>query len=586
MRAVQRSSELLRILALPRRDPKESEDLGAALTALLVKPHECSPTCAVLNGVPVHALQPLQTCALAEAHDRRGLLLQAPVGGGKTLISVLLGRLLGAQRPLLLIPASLKGDTVDKIRKLRAHWDILVPRIESYEMLSTAKGADLLERYRPDLIIGDEAHCLKNARGPRARRIKRYRKEHPSTVFCFMTGTMIDRSIRDCAHLLEWTHGALCPVPVHDSDLDDWCAASDEKVHAKDRIEPGALRMLLETGESEDLDNVRRAIGRRVFATPGAIRSGAAGAIGASLYVTGQDLPLSVPEDEAFRSMRDGWVTPDGHPIPDAVSVWRHACELALGFYYVWDPRPPADWLAPRQAWCCAVRDILTHNRRELDTEFQVADEIRIALARGKHHEAAREYQDWHAVKDSFLPNTEPRWVGDTALAFAAQWLEQGPGIVWSEHNAFSERLAELTGVPFFHRKGLDARKRPIGNFSGPCIASVASCGTGQNLQAWDRSLVASCKPRGKRVEQLLGRLHRPGQRSDVVTFDWLFSCREQVAGFEQVRRDAQLHLAMLTPEEQQEDGGPKMVIADVTVPTIAQRGWAWREQRKQTKAA
>jgi hypothetical protein len=54
----------------------------------------------------------------------------------------------------------------------------------------------------------------------------------------------------------------------------------------------------------------------------------------------------------------------------------------------------------------------------------------------------------------------------------------------------------------------------------GSCIASIKANGTGRNLQVWERCLVVCPPSDGVAWEQLLGRLHRPGQKADEVFFD------------------------------------------------------------------
>ncbi len=588
MRAVQRTSELERILALPRRDAKAAEDLTDLLTAHLTRPHQCHPDCAKINGRQVIRLQPLQTVALVEAHDNKGLFFQAPAGTGKTLVSALLPRILDQPKTVLFVPAHLKGKTVREFKILAQHWDILFPTIETYSRLSMAKMLEFLERFQPGMLIDDEGHFVKNRGGPRARRINRFLRDYPETIVVDMTGTGVKRSLRDAGHRLRWTLKERCPVPVHEPDLIEWSCAVDEKVPERSRLEPGALTRFCNEDEV-GIEGLRRAIGRRIFDTPGAVRSTDPG-VDASLYIEGVDLPLSQVEQEAFRFLRGdgdfkGWVTPDGHPIADAVALWRHARELAVGMFYVWDPRPPVEWLHARAAWCAAVRDILTNNRRELDTEFQVADEIRQALKAGKHHEAQDVYQEWQAIKNApnaFEPNTVPQWVGTTALDAAAKWLhsKEGGGVVWTEHKAFAQKLAAMAGVPYFGAQGKDAKGRVIEDAKGiPCVASIASNGTGRNLQAWSRGWISSCLPTGTIWEQLLARHHRQGQEADAVEFWIPFSCREQVAGFDQACRDAAFHRDLLAVPA-------RLTLADIAVPELTRKGWAWAEQRKAKKAA
>src|SRR6185369_17577454 len=56
-------------------------------------------------------LKPVQAVALNEAFKLKGGFFPIRVGGGKTLISVLLAVALGAKRPLLLVPGKLVEKT-------------------------------------------------------------------------------------------------------------------------------------------------------------------------------------------------------------------------------------------------------------------------------------------------------------------------------------------------------------------------------------------------------------------------------------------------------------------------------------------
>ncbi len=58
-----------------------------------------------------------------------------------------------------------------------------------------------------------------------------------------------------------------------------------------------------------------------------------------------------------------------------------------------------------------------------------------------------------------------------------------------------------------------------IADASGPIIASIASHGTGKNLQhQWSDNLVTAVPASGLTWEQMLGRTHRQGQKADEVT--------------------------------------------------------------------
>lgn len=636
---VQRTSELRRIEALPRRTwDAGAPALADRLTSFLTIPgHKCKPGCAELNGVSVVKLRPWQAQGLAEFHDHAGHFTQAGVGEGKTLVSMLAPVMMCADRALVLVPKNLEDDTIRKFNVLRQHWQYLPTVVRGYEFISNEKNVDFLRTFfkgaKRGVLFLDEADRLKNFEAKRtnlvANFIEERRKEERQSgvrnLFVYATsGTTANRSILECAHLQHWALPWAGPLPVEESDLLQWSAAVDEKVIDQARLDPGALMVFADPKDPSDkITAARRGVQKRMFETPG-VMSVPTTALEPKLRVTLVELPLSKVEDDAFSCLRSvECETPDGHPIADAVSLWRHARELALGFYYRWDPRPPEPWLVARREWCAAVRDILSNNGRELYTELQVANEVRLAvygrkcptckrrttakvcrgveeqvdtgeeghdgpiyrtegshaevetIAAPKHHEASHAYEAWHAVRDTFVPNTVPVWIGDSALRYATEWTRRSVGIVWTEHRAFAEKLAELSGLPFYGRGGLDGGGRPIESADPKksLIASIASNHVGRNLQAWSQSLVTSCPPTGRIVEQMIGREHRPGQRNDVH-YEFLIGCREQLAGFEQAKRDCVFHRDTL-------GFSPKLSIAEIVTPRWKAKGEAWKAPLK-----
>lgn len=557
MREVQRTAEFRRIISLPRRDWRANADLVDGLTEYLRLP----------SGTM--RLRAEQAIALCEAHDARGLFFQGEVGIGKTLVSLLLGTLLDADRAMLVIPAGLRQKTVDEFREYLRHWRAKPPRIESYEKLSVDSGKTILESYlgsaeRPLLIL-DEAQKVKNPRSAAARRIDRLVEAHRDRlVVVAMSGTLAKRSIKDLAHILEWCVKST-PLPGHWSDLYEWSCAVDEKVPEASRIAPGVLLSLPgAVGNDNDIDRARRGVGERIFSTPGCVGVDAP-ARATSLAVESVHVPLSVAEDEAFRALRERWETPDGRPIADAVALWRHARELACGFWMRWDPFPPRSWLEPRKEWASRCREYLQNTHRELDTEFQVAEEICL----DPRHRLRKVWEAWAAVRDSFVPNPVAEWVGDTALNFALRWAErEGEGIVWTEHVPFGRRLAER-GMPYHGRAGLTDTGLYIERARGVVAASIHANATGRNLQRWHRGLITSCRGTGLLWEQLLGRQDRSGQTRDVK-FDVVLSCREQAASLEQARRDANFHADLLTSR-------PRLRYANFHEAILPTVGWAWQ---------
>jgi hypothetical protein len=560
---VKQSGELDRILHLPRRDWEAAPSLHVDLTDWLKTP------------AGTMMLRPVQAYALTEMHDFSGLLAPIRVGGGKTLISLLAAEVLEAKRPLLLIPAKLKRKTQNEIEALRKHWRFKPPEIISYEWLGRVQAAEHLDKMQPDLIISDETHKLRNKSAAVTRRVGRYMEAQPETKFVAMSGTITKRSLEDYAHIAEWCLGRVAPVPLDWKILREWCDAFDEKVMAENRLAPGALLKLcndqeLQEIQGDSLGTIRRAYRRRLVETPGVIAT-KEGFVDCSLGISAVEPRYNSQTEAAFENLKLNWETPDGWPISDPVTLWRHAREMALGLYYIWDPRPPKEWMAARKEWCATVRRIIKY--KKLDSELQVAQAI--ASGRIDDPESERKdlagnrlggtvYSNWISIRDTFKPNTVPVWMDHGPLEFCENWMRENTGIVWVEHVFFGEALAKRTGRPFFHRKGEDAQRNLIDQSTpagGSIIASIASNCEGRNLQAWSQNLVASPPPTGSVWEQLIARSHRDGQLADEVSVDVVLGCVQQWGGFEQARLDAN-YIQSTTGQLQ------KLNYADLDVPS------------------
>lgn len=512
-RGVSKTADFMRIQALPRRVWEEAgdlEELRVTLTEALRPEHTTLPKEELFH------LLTIQAAALREVHDQGGGFLPISVGGGKALISLLIPVVLNAKRPMLFVPADLREQTNRKVipemkNHFKLHPDL---RVVGYSEISLAKNKDMLEEYEPDVIIFDEGHALKSVRAGRTRRVRRYMKTHPDTIVVILSGTISNRSLKDYQHLAQWCLGIdNAPLPAKFNELSEWADALDDGVADHARMAPGALSMLCDPGE-----NARQGYRRRLTETPGVIASGAE-ELDVSLRINRLDPQTPGKVSRMLGVLRDQWEDPNGAALSEAVDVWRVARQLALGFWYQWQPPAPREWIDARRVWKKYVRETIRHNRRGLDTELQVWNEMKTAIQTGEASgEGVIAWHDWRAVKDTFKPNPVPVWEDTFAVDAVSNWVDKGPGIVWVEHRAVGERLGKDLGIPYFGA-GKKASLEIL-DAAGPVVASIAAHGQGKNLQQWNRNLVTAPSSSGKTWEQKMGRTHRFGQKADTVSFD------------------------------------------------------------------
>ena len=570
---VQRCPEWRRIDALPRRAPPS---IDAATIATL--------SAALLRPGATGALFPIQSAALLSIAETGGLLGPIQVGEGKTLISFLAGTVLGAARPVLLVPAKLREKTVREYVAAHRTW-LVHPRllVDSYEMQSRADHAKRLADHAPDVLILDEAHRLKNPRAAVTRRVARYLRERsaagdPVRVIV-LSGTLIRGTVRDAAELSSWALAEGSPLPRTYHALEAWDYVLDQRRPPEEdvRREAGALAGWA-TGTA--VDELRDGVRRRIIETPGVIASLSTGPAASLVLEAWTPAPPAILTDAIADLQRSG-ALPDGRDVEDPLRMVAALNTLALGFWYRWRVLPPSRWAHTRRLWAKFVRAVCA--RGEHDSVEEVARACRAgsikvptcgALLRqldGGAGDAAYSParwdvdhdapigQAWHDVRPTFEPETEAVWLTDTVARAAVAWAQETGGIVWTRHAAFG-RVLERLGLPYYGARG-GREGVPIEDAQGPCAASIASNSEGRNLQRWAYSLhtdLRTGKASAAECEQLIARTHRTGQTADTVTIAVYLSHAHQTGALDSTMNGAAF-LARLTGQQQ------KILIADRT---------------------
>ena len=497
---VRQSRDLNRILELP----EQVDDDGAELVEALTKP-----------GAEL-GLWPIQARALAQAKRAKGLFAPIAVGGGKTLIASLLPSVIACERPVILTMPGLVKQGARMMGDYRASFRIREGiQWVAYSTLSAKSGAGLLDELKPDLVIADEAHTL-TGKSARARRFARYLAEHPDTRCCFLSGTMAQRSILDFAKLLGWALGEGSPLPLHYPTLAEWAEALD-----LDGERPaGALERLCRLGETP-----REGFRRRLLSAPGVVGTTAGAEVRAHLEVVHAAPPCPPELTHALADTQRTFETPDGVELMSTLEVARVLRQLRLGGYYVeqWpeDALDGAVWAykEARADWARFVREVLKRPRAGLDSPGLVADAVRAGELVDQG--ALAKFDRVRSVVSPLPPFWE--WITDEVFLWAAGKARQSPRVVFVDCVPVGEAVARAAGIPYYGAG--DAAAADIAGEDGTrsIVASIGAHGTGRNLQQFSDALVLGGLPNGKQWEQLLGRLHRPGQRASVVTYEVTF---------------------------------------------------------------
>ena len=554
-KAAEDSSDLRRILEIPTRPPPDLAAIGELMKGRLRRERSGPCACASLGRECITRFKPVQAWALFEMGIVGGLLGPIVVGGGKTGLDILAPMVVPRCRTaVLLVPPNLVAQLVEEYKLWAEHWNVpsLVLRRDAfivegapalhvipYSRLSRAESTILLETLSPDLIVADEAHMLRHRDSVRTDRVLRYFRERPSTRLCAWSGSLTDKSIKDYAHLSALALRRNSPVPIKKDTIAEWSAVIDPPAPGQEPAPIGALAALCNPGES-----VRSAFRRRLTSTRGVVATDNPG-IPAPLFMHERN-PGAMPDviASALADLRNSWQRPDGEELVEAFAVARCARELASGFYYRWVfPRgEPVSlilrWFEARAAYAKEVREKLKRRQPHLDQPMLLA---KAAIRHYAGYEgplptwASKHWPEWRDIRGQVKPESEAVWLSEYLARDAAEWALENRGIVWYEHTAFGKKVAELSGLPL-HAGGPGAGERLAAEKGDrSIIASIKSHGTGRDgLQRLFYQQLIANPPVSKatggaaRWEQLLGRLHREGQKAPQID-SWIYRHTEEM---------------------------------------------------------
>ena len=469
------------------------------------------------------ALRPIQSAALWHAEQANGLLAPVGVGWGKSLISFIIPSVMGAKRPLLLIPAAMRAQCEADYLRYGEHFKLADPlTVRTYEELSSPSRSGMLRVLNPDLIVADEGHRLRATDSTRYRRLRRYFQENPETRFCVLSGTITAGSLKDFQHLARFALHEGSPLPLTYLLLQAWCDAvdaSDGDGASGQHIAP--LCRKFHTASPRD------AVRARLVSAPGVAATSDQG-VSASLLMTPIEAEIPIVVKLTMQEVEKTWQAPNGDELEDGFAKSRVMRQLVCGFYYYWDwspapwfGKPDREWLGTRSAWHKAVRETLQSrggNVEGLDSP------ILLARACAKHRSGLPQklvtaWEAWIPHRSKRVPPTLAEWVDPYLVENAATWMtrQEEPSLVWYGHRVFGQALAALTGVTHFGDGPDAARAIATVEAAVPAVVSIAAHGGGRNMQAWGCQLVATPLSNGARFEQLIGRTHRSGQLRDEV---------------------------------------------------------------------
>lgn len=544
-RAALVSNETERVCQLPFSDPYIDEEYIESLWRPGGKE-------AIKRDLGWEGIKPKQAEAVTAA-KYGGCVGLLPVGGGKTWTAWQCVRAMNLENGLILVPK--QSDIKGFEREVEVYERYFYGprpgtyRLATYGKLSSKKSTGILEEWGPDGIVMDECDALRRAESARTRRFRRYMDAHPEVRLAIMSGSIWGEELEEVAYLFGYALRNGSPLPRSGEHLKAWAGCVDLRGTPTEE----GLALLQQLGASVGVDvpyeepdeigglseetseAIRAAIFTRVNSTRGIVSTTQA-SVGCGLDLIAEEPEVPKDVQDAIGFVMDNDETPDQEEVlVELADRARVLKELSCGFYYrwAWEKTPLGrrddEWMLRRKVWNRCVREELKSNAQQgYDSALLVFNQIAREYEGGARQYRHLAYQGWNEVKDRYIfdgkrhPPKATVWINKWLFDWVDKWVAQQtePVIVWYSAEACEEELAARGYTVFGAGSDIDALAR-----SGAVktvAASIDVCGRGKNLQAWRRGLILEPPSNGRISEQLLGRMHRPGQRADTVYYHFL----------------------------------------------------------------
>lgn len=477
------------------------------------------------------ALRDLQAEALVAARENSAILGNLDVGEGKTLVTALLPTVLGATKTVVLTTKALQKEFWIEYAKYETQFRVPhrnTIHVVPYTTLQSTTKADILHQLKPDLIVADEAQHLKNVSSARTKRFLSYMKANPECRFVPLTGTFFSSSLRDVYHLALLSLRFNSPLPNDVGHLQAWanCLDNDKEPTSWELAMFHRVQRAVGDPLSSQKPALRKSFYKRFASSPGVVTTE---------HPT--DLPplvvrrLSTPKppeeiEDALEYILLNKETPDGEQIlVDEDALARLQSQISCGFVYKWDWEAVGgyddDWMIRRKTWQRELRGELRDNSQDgYDTPFfvgtKLAHDLKKTPSLVEKSQLHWAYSYWKEVSHKPVPPKKAVWLSDYFIEYVADILSNAkdPTIFWALSTEIQDVLGKKLGIPVYG-KGTTIPEHNRGTYSALLSANVHKAGV--NLQDWNNAYILEPFVSPIIWQQLLGRLHRTGQKNKVV---------------------------------------------------------------------